>query len=71
VSFAAIALCVASQRIIPKVSVYFVIDSARKLGYTLVFSFLSVRDEVSHPYKTSGKIIALYILVLTFLDERR
>jgi hypothetical protein len=31
VSFAAITLCVASQRVIPKVSVYFVIDSDRKL----------------------------------------
>jgi hypothetical protein len=31
VSFAAITLCFASQRIIPKVSVYFVIDSVRKL----------------------------------------
>jgi hypothetical protein len=31
VSFAAITLCVASQRITPKVSLYFVIDSFRKL----------------------------------------
>jgi hypothetical protein len=31
VSFAAITLCVASQRVTPKVSVYFVIDSIRKL----------------------------------------
>jgi hypothetical protein len=31
VSFAAITLCVASQRVTPKVSVYFVIDSDRKL----------------------------------------
>jgi hypothetical protein len=31
VSFAAITLCVASQRVIPKVSLYFVIDSVRKL----------------------------------------
>jgi hypothetical protein len=31
VSFAAITFCVASQRIIPKVSMYFVIDSVRKL----------------------------------------
>jgi hypothetical protein len=31
VSFAAITLCVTSQRVIPKVSVYFVIDSFRKL----------------------------------------
>jgi hypothetical protein len=31
VSFAAIILYVASQRVIPKVSAYFVIDSVRKL----------------------------------------
>jgi hypothetical protein len=31
VSFDATTLCVASQRVIPKVSVYFVIDSVRKL----------------------------------------
>jgi hypothetical protein len=30
-SFAAVTLCIASQRVIPKVSVYFVIDSVRKL----------------------------------------
>jgi len=34
VSFAVITLCVASQRAIPKVSVYFVIDSVRKLSDT-------------------------------------
>jgi hypothetical protein len=31
VSFAAITPCIASQRVISKVSVYFVIDSVRKL----------------------------------------
>jgi hypothetical protein len=34
VSFAAITLCVACQWVIPKVSVYFVIDSVRKLSDT-------------------------------------
>jgi hypothetical protein len=35
VSFAAITLCVASQRLFVVVSVYFVIDSVRKLLDTL------------------------------------
>jgi hypothetical protein len=34
-------------------------------------SSLSVRDQVSHPHKTSGRIMVLYILTFTFLDSRR
>jgi hypothetical protein len=40
VSFTAITLCVASQRVIPKVSLYFVIDSVRKLLDTLSYVVL-------------------------------
>jgi hypothetical protein len=36
-----------------------------------ICSSLYVRDQVSHPHKTSGKIMVLYILTLTFLDNRR
>jgi hypothetical protein len=32
---------------------------------------LSVRDQVSHPYKTTGRIMVLYILNFTFLDSRQ
>jgi phosphate starvation-inducible membrane PsiE len=30
-------------------------------------SSLNVSDQVSHPYKTTGKIIVLYILIYIFL----
>jgi len=33
------------------------------------YSSFSVRDQVSHPYKTRGKIIVLYILVFMFSDS--
>jgi hypothetical protein len=32
---------------------------------------LNVRDKVSHPYRTKGKITILYIVIFTFLDRRR
>jgi hypothetical protein len=29
---------------------------------------LNVSDQVSHPYKTTGKIVVLYVLIFKFLD---
>jgi hypothetical protein len=38
---------------------------------TLSFhSFLNVSNQVSHPYKTTGKIIVLCILIFMFLDSK-
>jgi hypothetical protein len=34
-------------------------------------SFLNVRDQVSHPYRTIGKIIGLYIPIFMCLDSSR
>jgi hypothetical protein len=30
-----------------------------------------VRDQVSYPYRTTGKIIVLYIIISVFFDSRR
>jgi len=33
-----------------------------------LFTSFNVSDQVSHPYKTTGKIVVLYILIFKFLD---
>jgi hypothetical protein len=35
------------------------------------YSSLNVRDQVSHPCRTTGKIIVLYIIISKFFDSRR
>jgi hypothetical protein len=35
-----------------------------------LYSSFSVSDQVSHPYKTTGKIIVLYILTFTLQDSK-
>jgi hypothetical protein len=34
-----------------------------------VFPPVNVRDQVSHPYRTTDKIIVLHVLIVTFLDR--
>jgi hypothetical protein len=34
-------------------------------------SSLNVRDHVSHPYRSTGRITVFYILTFTFFDSRR
>jgi hypothetical protein len=37
----------------------------------ILCSSLNITDQVSHTYKTTDRIIVLYILIFTFLDSRR
>jgi hypothetical protein len=57
------------RHLIPLRSKY---SSQNLLSNTLsLCSSVSVRDQVSHPYITSGRIMVFYILTFTFLDSRR
>jgi hypothetical protein len=38
--------------------------------FSLCSSFTAI-DQVSHPYRTTGKIIVIYILMFTFLGIKR
>jgi hypothetical protein len=56
-----------SRHLIPPRSKYY--SQNPVLKHPQSSSSLSVRDQVSHPYKTTGRIMVLYILTFTFLDS--
>jgi hypothetical protein len=61
----------------PPISRHFTLLDPNILFSTLLSNTLSlcsplnIREQVSHPYRTTGKIIVLYILMFTFFDKRR
>jgi hypothetical protein len=68
VSFAAITLCVASQRVFIFVSVYFVIDSVRKLLLTHSYTSINVLSqnlpedtEKTRGNPKSGQVVTGYL----------
>jgi hypothetical protein len=36
-----------------------------------MFLYVNAREQVSRPYKTKGKIIVLYVIILMFFDRKR
>jgi hypothetical protein len=69
-SFAAITLCVASQWVIPKVSVYFVINLVWKLLKTLSYVLPTAWQTKFHTHTKTGKITISYIIIFKFLGRR-
>jgi hypothetical protein len=56
-------------------SCYFILFGPNILLRTLLsntlnlFSSLNARDQVSHPYKSNGRIMLLYVFSFIFLDK--
>jgi hypothetical protein len=61
VSFAAIILCVASQPVTPKVSIYFVIDSVWKLLDTLSYTLTTINTR----WEVTQRVMAAKLTKLT------
>jgi hypothetical protein len=59
----------ASRHFLPHWSKYSPHHSVHKHPQSM--SSLSVRPQVSHPYKITGRIIVLHILISKFLKRRR
>jgi hypothetical protein len=57
---------VTSSLLGPSISLNLVLKTSSVYALRLV-----LRDQVSHPYKTTGRIMVLYILTFTFLDSRQ
>jgi hypothetical protein len=52
------------------ISLWFRYSQHAVLKHLSICSYLNARYQISHPYRTTGKIIALCILIFTFFGSR-
>ena len=65
-------LCaVSSTTLLPCASWSLIVFSILFSNTLTLCSSLSVRNQVSHPYETTGRVLILYILILTVLESKR